>query len=306
MGYSVSGVALMMKRATMSTTYKPALLRAIVATVRSADITSIPLLRLGAEFSKLYWNQVVVHKLRQAAVISKESEVVREIRLVSERSGVRRYSDLPENVRNELADRIARVLTIDVLRRFHASKPDGLSELFSWRQGSAAIVLSPDACEFIFAHRAALEMIANYAWAEYLELCNRVTPRVLLKVSGEIKRGSLAVYLPILLADGEHFCFYCKCEFDGRNGPHIDHVIPWSFALEDKLWDLVLCCKQCNAAKSDWLPDRTYIEKLIVRNTMLRRADLPDGVSALAGEDDVMQLYEVAIATDWPRFWVPS
>jgi 5-methylcytosine-specific restriction endonuclease McrA len=151
----------------------------------------------------------------------------------------------------------------------------------------------------------ALDMLANYAWAEYLETCNRVTPRVLLKVSGEVKRESLARYLRILLTDGESGCFYCASPFNEVIRPAVDHVIPWSFALEDQLWDLVLCCTRCNSAKSDWLPDERFIEKLVQRNAGLAKKALPSGISALVEPAEVTRLYEVAIAADWPRFWAP-
>jgi 5-methylcytosine-specific restriction endonuclease McrA len=192
-----------------------------------------------------------------------------------------------------------------VLRRFHNSKPERLDPLFLWEKGRDKILVPAAARDFMRVHWAALDMLANYAWADYLELCNRLAPRVLLKVSGEVKRESLARYLQILLADGESTCFYCGSAFNDMTRPAVDHVIPWSFALEDQLWDLVLCCVRCNSAKSDWLPEKRFIDKLVHRNAHLIAKSLPPGVSALADRADVIRLYDVAIATDWPRFWSP-
>jgi 5-methylcytosine-specific restriction endonuclease McrA len=289
----------------MSTTYKPALLRSLTKLVRKNDDTEIPLTAVADVVAGLYWNQIVIHKLRQAAVITKESEIVRWIRDSATAFGTRKYETLLQLERQVLAKRIARTLTVDVLRRFHNSKPQHLDPLFFWEKGWNKIVVPVAARDFMRSNGAALDMLANYAWAEYLETCNRVTPRVLLKVSGEVKRESLARYLRILLTDGESECFYCGSTFDEATRPAVDHVIPWSFALEDQLWDLVLCCTRCNSAKSDWLPEERFIEKLVQRNAGLAKKPLPSGISALVDSTEVTRLYEVAIATDWPRFWAP-
>lgn len=295
-----------MRRALMSTTYKPALLRALTKIVRNGDDTEIALTTVADAIARLYWNQVVIHKLRQAAVITKESEIVRSIRHSATAFGTRKYETLPQPQRECLAKRISKTLTVDVLRRFHKSKPEHLDPLFVWEKGWGNIVVPVAARDFMRKNGAVLDMLANYAWAEYLETCNRLTPRVLLKVSGDVKRGSLARYLHILLSDGESACFYCGSTFDEVRRPAVDHVIPWSFALEDQLWDLVLCCVPCNSAKSDWLPEKRFVEKLVHRNINLLRKPLPTGVSPLADGADVTRLYEVAIATDWPRFWAPE
>lgn len=78
----------------------------------------------------------------------------------------------------------------------------------------------------------------------------------------------------------------------------MDHVIPWSFLLEEDLWDLVLACGKCNSGKSDSLPPRQFIEKLIHRNKQLFNA----GISLAINESEVTRLYEAAISVEWPQF----
>lgn len=106
-------------------------------------------------------------------------------------------------------------------------------------------------------------------------------------------------YLKILLAETRARCFYCDSTFGEELAPTLDHVIPWSFLLEDDLWDLVLACAKCNAEKSDWLPAAPFIHKLIVRNQTLSRV----GVSLAISELEVERLYQAAISVEWPRFW---
>jgi hypothetical protein len=44
----------------------------------------------------------------------------------------------------------------------------------------------------------------------------------------------------------------------------------WRLLLDDPLWDRVLACTACNSAKSDWLPDRRFVEKLEAVNAVKR------------------------------------
>ena len=106
-------------------------------------------------------------------------------------------------------------------------------------------------------------------------------------------------YLKILRAETESQCFYCDSAFGVERVPTVDHVIPWSFLLEDDLWDLVLACARCNAEKSDWLPADAFIHKLISRNRTLFR----EGVSLAISESEIERLYQAAISVEWPRFW---
>jgi hypothetical protein len=289
----------------MSTTYKPALLKALVRIVARAPAPKIPLTTIGSEFTKLYWNQTVVFHLRQAAVVSKEPEVLREIRNASERYNVRELSKLPPPAREHIERSMARILTIDVLRRFHASKPPSMPPLYIWLERQDFISLPDTAVELLAAQNKPLETLANYWWARKLERVNVLAPLIIDKVERDgARRGSLVRFLRILGQIDEKRCFYCDCDLATR--VEVDHVLPWTFLLADPVWDLVLSCAPCNAAKSDRLPERRFIEQLIVVNEQRSKKTLPRGVSPLVKGDDIVQLYEAAISVEWPRFWAPA
>lgn len=172
--------------------------------------------------------------------------------------------------------------------------------LYHWEPGWNYIVISPKSRSFLRSQAPALELIANFFWAEFLENCNRLAPRIVQKVSRDgASRRSMRRYLKILLAETEARCFYCDSALGKERVPTVDHVIPWSFLLEDDLWDLVLACGKCNAEKSDWLPADAFIHKLIVRNRTLSR----EGVSLAISEPEIERLYQAAISVEWPRFW---
>lgn len=304
----VDHVATLFRHASMSTTYKPALLKALVyACIRYETTDTIPLSYLGHEFARMYWNQTIVFHLRQAAVLTKEAEAVRRVRAVAEKYGVRAFSDLPSAGVDQIERSMAKVLAINVLERFHASKPPGMLPLFRWKPGDETIRIPSYAREFLRQNVVTMMLIANHHWAYYLESSNRLAPRIIEKVTRDgAQRESIARYLRILLDDDGGSCFYCDRPFTTENRPVIDHVIPWSFLLEDPLWDLVPACFSCNSAKSDWLPERGFIDRLTVRNTRDLKARVGTRVGLLVGSDDLERAFNSAIAVEWPRFWTPA
>jgi hypothetical protein len=303
--YSVTHVAALMRHAAMAASYKPALLKALVRRCRASDELVIPLETLGDEFVQMYWNQVMVYRLRQASSLTKESEAIKVIRSTAERHHARHLSDLSRDDRARMSRSMARVLTINVLTAFHVSAPDDMAPLYIWSKGDPAITLDRRAHGFVVANGAALEMIANYHWAEFLESRNRLAPRIIQKVSRlGAKRQSLTPYLKIVQSAGAT-CFYCEDEVGKAKDLAIDHVIPWSFLLEDPIWDLVVACRECNGAKSDWLPQPEYMDKLANRNAALLRGDLSAKPALLSGYEDAGRLFEAALSVEWPHFWSP-
>jgi 5-methylcytosine-specific restriction endonuclease McrA len=232
-------------------------------------------------------------------VLSKESEAVRRIREVAAQYQTHLLSELPESGRESIDSQMSKVLTINVLEAFHVSKPAAMKPLYEWQRGWSYINLSPESHRFLRDHGSALELVANFYWAEFLEGCNRLAPRIVQKVSRDgATRRSLTGYFKILLAETPAECFYCGSAFGEKAQPAVDHVIPWSFLLEDDLWDLVLACVTCNSRKSDWLPEHKYLDRLIQRNKeVFRNRGLP------VNDDDIKRLYQAAVSVEWPRFW---
>ncbi len=291
-----------MRHALKSASYKPALLKALVRCCRQSDDLRIPLDAVGREFTKLYWNQTVVYHLRQAASLSKESTAVKLIRQTAQTYKAHDLAGLPAAGRAKIDRQMSRLLTVNVLHAFHASRPPGMPLLYHWEPGQDHVVITPNAHTFLKTQAAALELVANFYWAEFLEGCNRLAPRIVQKVSRDgASRKSLQKYLNILREESNVQCFYCEAPLGENLATTVDHVIPWSFLLEDDLWDLVLACNRCNSAKSDWLPDHAFIEKLLLRNRRLSR----DGISLAIGEPEIERLYEAAISVEWPRSWSP-
>ena len=292
----------------MSSTYKPALLKAIARITTRRPANTITLRQLGAEFARLFWNQTIVFHLRQAATITKEPEVLGQIRKASAASGVRDFSRLPQPAAAAIAIAMARILTTDVLRRFHNNAPASMTPLFSWEPGAGHISLTDQARDFVVETHVVLDLIANHWWAGYLEKVNVLAPAIINKVQADgARRGWLAAYLAILEALDEDRCFYCNRRFSETVRPSVDHVVPWSFLLADPLWDLVLACMECNLAKSDRLPERQFMDRLVERNVLRSHrhsAIFSASPSIESGQE--YRLYEAAISVEWPGFRGPQ
>lgn len=296
------------QRARMSSTYKPALLKAIARISSRRPSNTITLRELGAEFARLFWNQTIVFHLRQAATITKEPEVLGQIRKASAVSGVREFSLLPRPTAAAIEIAMARILKTDVLRRFHNNAPASMAPLFSWESGADHISLTDQARDFIVTTHVVLELIANHWWAAYLEKVNALAPAIINKVQANgARRGSLAAYLRILEGLDENRCFYCDRLFSADARASVDHVLPWSFLLADPLWDLVLACMQCNLAKSDRLPERWFMDRLVERNLVRshRRSSIFSASPSIESGHEY-RLYDAAIGVEWPRFWKPE
>lgn len=164
----VSDIATLMRHASKSASYKPALLKALVRCCQQSAELSITLDSIGREFTKLYWNQTVVYHLRQAASLTKEASAVKLIRKTSEEFKTRDLSALPVHARQALDARMSRLLTVNVLAAFHTSKPSPMPPLYDWKPGWDHIALTPAARYLLRQHAQELELIANFYWAEIL------------------------------------------------------------------------------------------------------------------------------------------
>lgn len=113
-------------------------------------------------------------------------------------------------------------------------------------------------------------------------------------------------------------CFYCFGPISLDDGAltglssHVDHVIPVSLMIQgvigsdlNQVWNLVLACPHCNLSKSARLPDATYLERLMRRNSFLIDSHHPlrDSLMAQMGatSEDRVQFLRTLLAEDVVR-----
>lgn len=141
--------------------------------------------------------------------------------------------------------------------------------LYSFRLTDEGIYFAPKAYQFLLQYKMDIEKLNYYAWAQFLEKINseEKTTRLINKLEMAVpKRNNLSPYRELLRREFEvDTCFYCGKKL--KSGDiHVDHFIPWSFIKEDKVWNFVLSCGNCNEKKNDKLPPPFLISKVILRN----------------------------------------
>jgi len=298
----------LLKHATMSASYKPALLRAIVECVQRNRIENgrILLVDLAEQFLGMYWTQTVVFRFRHSPRTAAQPEIVQRMSEVADATGIRQADLLPAMVRTKLVTQLSRVLTINVLQAFHTSKPVQMSPLYSWEKEDDSIEVSVESEQFIRANAEALKLIANYYWARFLTRLN-ASPRLIDKIERDKpRRAALHGVAAAMVARGETMCFYCGVNVGPLNRIHVDHFIPWTFVFEDKPWNLVAACEPCNLKKADTLPAEPYLQRLIELNR--RRWSLNENRTSFmaAGvnpEEQLKELYGLALSAEWPAGW---
>tara|TARA_B100001123_G_C15186475_1_gene977525 strand:+ start:219 stop:1268 length:1050 start_codon:yes stop_codon:yes gene_type:complete len=120
--------------------------------------------------------------------------------------------------------------------------------------------------------RIPIENALNYKLTHYLESINN-SPRISEKILLNPKRPELKSQEKKQMWEhnppGLDSCFYCG---KSEKSFAIDHVVPFDYVLDTKLFNSVPACNNCNCTKSNKLPDReSHFQDVLERN---RKMDL--------------------------------
>ena len=107
------------------------------------------------------------------------------------------------------------------------------------------------------------------------------------------KRTPISQLRPILNGYQRGNCFYCGLKLD--DSIEVDHVIPWSAVKHDEIWNLVLAHVDCNQLKTNKLPPKPFVKKLIQRNEIVLKSYLPlkEELKKVLGDDDKKRMEHV-------------
>jgi hypothetical protein len=164
---------------------------------------------------------------------------------------------------------IAKKCFLEVIPRFQ-SISDGVNVLpnnIFYEYDKTSIFVKPQALHFFNQNYSFLIKATLLEWAKFLEKINIGLPMLISKIEGyERQRLSLEKFKYILINYFDK-CFYCNNNLSlQKQMIHVDHFIPWSYIFEDELWNLVLCCRDCNLKKHSSLPSDIFITHLVNRN----------------------------------------
>jgi hypothetical protein len=237
--------------------YKFALARALVRMGTSHPfITKSDLAPLFVEY---YWPLEVIYHVRQGIDPQKDPVVMRLIRDLVRSGQVTEGQELTNfqskrrgEYLNLLAD-VARGAFDDVIARFHIVRSEPITPqvyTFVGRAGKVEdeIVLTDDGRSILKEYGPLIDYLAVSGWVRFTE-ASTTAPKLHEKIAGtRVRRRSLVAWRNALRALQDGKCFYG--EGHDMSAPEVDHFLPWSYVLEDKTWNLVLSCRECNNANA--------------------------------------------------------
>ncbi len=223
------------------------------------------------KFAEIYWHLVLKYKLRQASMGTRTyietilQRINDEYRLPP---GIE-YDSLPDGLKLTLIDEVKRSCKKNVVGAFFG---DTNETMYSFSIREEYLEFNPRMYSFMNEHKLVIEKLNYYEWAKYLESVNSEisSDHILTHIDASTRRNNLSYYRRILYNEfHQDTCFYCGRPLKST-AIHVDHFIPWSFIKDDKIWNFVLSCPNCNTAKNDNLADPLYLNELEIRNEQFK------------------------------------
>ena len=169
----------------------------------------------------------------------------------------------------------------DVIPRFHNLDRLQLDHRF-YHQTDSGIVLTDSVFKLVESPESAAlldELSARWSLLESAFAIKRENAKLINDLKQfyllrGYERTDITYMKDMLNGYQEGKCFYCGEPLE-PNSIHVDHVIPRAYLFHDEPWNLVLSHNGCNEQKSDFLPSRFYIKKLVDRNERLIKSNHP-------------------------------
>jgi len=308
-----------------TSSYKYGFLKAIIDNLYNVDEDlKLSFDLLFSKFGEIYWNLILKHGLRQTARTNDNRETYLEQIL---HTAVANYNiDVPipyEQLTPEMMIKISHQIKVKCKKYVVGALFEDTNRLFySFSKKEEWIQINPLMYKFICKHKVFIEKVNYYEWAKFLEKTNNdsVASKLLDKIDASAKRNNLSLYRQILFDEFESkYCFYCGKRL--RNDSiHVDHFIPWSFIKDDKLWNFVLSCSDCNIKKRDQLTSTYYLDKIIDRNRGIQLYSCDKAIQHLDTrmelccfedmqnyhQDRLRNIYTYALQNGFTSIWKPK
>jgi hypothetical protein len=215
---------------------------------------------------------------------------------------------------NALAAETAREAFDDVIPRFHIVRGAPIAPAifrFTGRPGNSGDAIQLTSCsrKFLINYRKLVDYVVVSGWVRFTERFTSA-PRLHDKINGaELNRRSVSQWREPLMTIQSGECFYNQSH--DMAAPEVDHVLPWSFVLEDKTWNLVVACRKCNNDKRDRLSNMEALERLCARNRQIAEGHIWPGAQfgrhfvewhSRDLSSHIKGLYDQAIADKFPKW----
>jgi len=278
--------------AAMSSTYKPALLVAMLdrAPEHLRD-GRLPVGELAERVVELYWPQSRGYATTGRVLVQNQAggqaAILRDLAAFRRQAGIDAVT-VPDAVRRSdewrtLVRRAERTLAewpIPRLQRpfepFLYTTPwpfreTGGFSMRAYRASGEAVELFPGVADALVRLAPLLRPFVVRWWTEKAAALNRTEipdASSLLAFEDFLfgrDRVALGRVAEGLLDLQRGACFYCAGRV-GAGGREVDHFIPWSRSGDDGLDNLVVACRRCNNAKRAFLAGPAHLEPFLARN----------------------------------------
>ena len=275
-----------------TTSYKYGLLKTILDNLYNCDNYRLSFDELLNTFSKIYWNIVVKYNLPQKQMSSQGNLSSIEILIQSIMDEFPEckstdFDSLKSDIKSNYVKRTRRIIKKDVIGALYS---DLNCKIYGFSKEDNYIYFNKESFEFLSNNKMIIEKLNYYSWIMWTEKIldkkESGINNVALKLDLSTKRKSLQEFKKIIFAESNDYkCFYCESKISPTNC-HIDHFIPWSFVKNDKIWNLVPTCSKCNLRKNDKIPNKKYLDKIILRNSKMLENSY---------EDNLLKLYKASL-----------
>ena len=291
------------------TSYKFGFLKSILDNLYNVDDNFVLTFdQLFSTFTEVYWNLVLKHHILQKnpGKLNRRSMLERMLYDVKEKYQIEDgipFESITFEMKNYVCHNVKQNCKQNVVGALYA---DLKGLFYSFSKKGEWIQFNPQMYEFVCKHKVAIEKLNYYEWAVFMEKVNEdaMVDHLLTKIDESTfhERKSLTFYRDILFQEFENKCFYCGKKVT-RESVEVDHFIPWSFIKDDKLWNFVLACPECNGKKSNKLASGIYLEKIVERNQILLeknqiRPEIQTG--------RIQKIYNWAQKNGYTDIWMPK
>ena len=264
-----------------TTSYKFVFFKSILDNLFNVDLGSSPEFFLSFDsisirFAEIYWNLILKFKLRQMPLNAdgKISAIEKTLFDFCSRHGYSMtdtefaFEGLQSEQQIELSEKIKKAVVTKYVLGAFCRDTNWKFYHFSKTQKWDGIFLNKDFFVVLSKYRSDFEKVNYFEWIKYLEGINKEEDSYMLasKLDKSTERENLDSYRKVLFEFGQIDCFYCGKKLSENA---VDHFVPWSFVKDDKLWNFVLACPDCNSRKSDRLASQAYLSNLKRRNEAL-------------------------------------
>jgi hypothetical protein len=126
------------------------------------------------------------------------------------------------------------------------------------------LILHPDWAAYLRENRRIVEGWVAWHWLAYMQSQNPSVPNVAGKLFPVVERSGLTrqkEYWKAVALAAPLRCLYSQTVLERVEA--LDHYVPWSFVLHDRIWNLVPVTPSANSAKSDRLASPAYLDLLV-------------------------------------------